>query len=127
MPGRVEKDQVVAATRPLPASDVRGRMLAPEDGPLAGWFRGPEVFDGTYGLTPAQQHQARNQAVWPPSGNQRRPRGDRGAGGRSSDPGAPLGTAEGSDAHRLAARGGGPDARRPLAVVPGKVRRLRGE
>lgn len=38
-PARVEADQVVAATRVLLASDVLGRLLAPEDGPLAGsWF-----------------------------------------------------------------------------------------
>jgi hypothetical protein len=150
-PRVVAADQVVAATRVLLASDVLGRLLAPEAGPLAGsWFhlylfdeqrelllpafegapspgqgwkpgagavgeawvtgeyvlvRGPEVSDETYGLTPAQQHRARDLAVVAamPVTN---------AGeevmavlaGSSTDPSAGLGTGEGFDAHLLAAQ-----------------------
>jgi hypothetical protein len=101
--------QVVTATRVVLASEVLERLLAPEQGPLAGaafhlylfdeqrdlllpafegraspsrgwkpgtgavgeaWATGeyvvvrePEVFDDTYGLTPAQQRRARDLAV----------------------------------------------------------------
>ena len=150
-PERVEADQVVAATRVLLASDVLGRLLAPEEGPLAGsWFhlylfdeqrelllpafegqpspsqgwkpgmgavgeawvtgeyvlvRGPEVSDDTYGLTPAQQHRARNLAVVAamPVTNA----GDEVIAvlaGSSTDPGSSLAGAEGFDAHLLAAQ-----------------------
>lgn len=150
-PVPVEADHVVAATRVLLASDVLGRLLAPEEGPLAGaWFhlylfdeqrelllpafegvsspsqgwkpgvgavgeawvtgeyvlvRGPEVCDDTYGLTPAQQHRARNLAVVAamPVTN---------AGGEviavlacsSTDPGSALAGPEGFDAHLLVAQ-----------------------
>jgi hypothetical protein len=150
-PARVEADQVVAATRVLLASDVLGRLLAPEEGPLAGaWFhlylfdeqrelllpafegqpspsqgwkpgvgavgeawvtgeyvlaRGPEVSDDTYGLTPAQQHRARNLAVVAamPVTNA----SDEVIAvlaGSSTDPEAALASAEGFDAHLLAAQ-----------------------
>lgn len=151
VPATVDEDQVVAATRLLLASDVLGRLLAPEDGPLAGssfhlylfdeqrelllpafeghaspsqgwkpgagavgeaWVtgeyvlvRGPEVSDDTYGLTPAQQHRARNLAVVGamPVTNA----GDEVIAvlaGSSADPRTPLATAEGFDAHLLAAQ-----------------------
>ena len=150
-PAQVEADQVVAATRVLLASDVLGRLLAPEEGPLAGsWFhlylfdeqrelllpafegvsspsqgwkpgvgavgeawvtgeyvlaRGPEVSDDTYGLTPAQQHRARNLAVVAamPVTNA----GDEVIAvlaGSSTDPDSALAGAEGFDAHLLAAQ-----------------------
>ena len=150
-PPRVEADQVVAATRVLLASDVLGRLLAPEEGPLAGsWFhlylfdeqrelllpafegqpspsqgwkpgvgavgeawvtgeyvlvRGPEVSDYTYGLTTAQQHRARNLA-----GVAAMPVTNASdeviavLAGSSTDPGAALASAEGFDAHLLAAQ-----------------------
>jgi hypothetical protein len=150
-PARVQADQVVAATRVLLASDVLGRLLAPDDGPLAGaWFhlylfdeqrelllpafegraspsrgwkpgvgavgeawvtgeyvlvRGPEVSDDTYGLTPEQQHRARNLAMVAamPVTNAA---GDVIAvlAGSSTDSAAALGAAEGFDAHLLAAQ-----------------------
>lgn len=147
----VQVDEVVAATRLVLASEVLGRMLAPEGGPLAGaWFhlylfdeqrelllpafegqpspnqgwkpgagavgeawlsgeyvlvRGPEVSDDTYGLTPDQQHRARNLAVVAamPVTNA----GDEVIAvlaGSSDDPGSGLGTAEGFDAHLLMAQ-----------------------
>jgi hypothetical protein len=148
---QVEVDQVVAATRVLLASDTLGRLLAPEEGPLAGaWFhlylfdeqrelllpafegraspsrgwkpgagavgeawdtgeyvlvRGPEVSDDTYGLTPAQQHRARNLAVVAamPVTNA----GDEVIAvlaGSSTDPDSPLATPEGFDAQLLVAQ-----------------------
>ena len=151
VPAQVEVDQVVAATRLVLASDVLGRLLAPEDGPLAGsWFhlylfdqqrelllpafegqaspsqgwkpgagavgeawvtgeyvlaRGPEVSDDTYGLSPSQQHRARNLAVVAamPVTNA----GDQVIAvlaGSSTDEASPLATAEGFDAHLLAAQ-----------------------
>jgi hypothetical protein len=150
-PAQVEADQVVAATRLLLASEVLGRLLAPEDGPLAGsWFhlylfdeqreillpafegqpspsqgwkpgagavgeawmtgeyvlvRGPEVSDDTYGLTPAQQHRARNLAVVAamPVTNAR----DEVIAvlaGSSTDPGSALAGRDGFDAHLLTAQ-----------------------
>ncbi len=150
-PASVEADQVVAATRLLLASDVLGRLLAPDEGPLAGaWFhlylfdeqrelllpafegraspsqgwkpgagavgeawdtgeyvlvRGPEVSDDTYGLSPAQQHRARNLAVVAAM-----PVTTAGheviavLAGSSTDAASPLATAEGFDAHLLAAQ-----------------------
>ena len=147
----VEVDHVVAATRVVLASDVLGRLLAPEAGPLAGaWFhlylfddqrelllpafegrpspskgwrpgvgavgeawstgeyvlaKGEEVSDDTYGLTPAQQHRARNLALVAamPVTNA----GDEVIAvlsGSSVDPDSPLGTVEGFDAQLLVAQ-----------------------
>jgi hypothetical protein len=67
--------------------------------------RGAEVSDDTYGLTPDQQHRARNLAVVAamPVTNAR----DEVIAvlaGSSVDPGSGLGTAEGFDAHLLAAQ-----------------------
>lgn len=147
----VHVGQVVAATRLVLASEVLGRLLAPESGPLAGaWFhlylfdeqrelllpafegqaspsqgwkpgsgavgeawlsgeyvlaRGAEVSDDTYGLTPDQQHRARNLAVVAamPVTNA----GDEVIAvlaGSSTDPASALGSAEGFDAHLLVAQ-----------------------
>jgi len=67
--------------------------------------RGEEVSDDTYGLTPAQQHRARNLAVVAsmPVTNA----GDEVIAvlsASSTDSGSALGTAEGFDAHLLAAQ-----------------------
>ncbi|MGI8808388.1 MAG: hypothetical protein ACR2KK_11185 [Acidimicrobiales bacterium] len=148
---RVEVDQVVAATRLVLASETLGRLLAPDDGPLAGaWFhlylfdeqrelllpafegrsspsqgwkpgvgavgeawasgeyvlvRGQEVSDDTYGLTPDQQHRARNLAVVTamPVTNA----GDEVIAvisGSSVDPDSSLATAEGFDGQLLVAQ-----------------------
>lgn len=147
----VGASQVVTATRVVLASEVLERLLAPEEGPLAGasfhlylfdeqgelllpafegraspsrgwrvgtgavgeaWatgeyvlVRGPEVHDDTYGLTPAQQRRARDLAVVAamPVCNA----GDEVIAvlaGASVDPGSPLATAEGFDAHLLLAQ-----------------------
>jgi putative methionine-R-sulfoxide reductase with GAF domain len=149
--GTVQVDQVVAATRLLLASETLARLLAPEDGPLAGaWFhlylldeqrslllpafegrpspsqgwapgtgavgeawasgeyvlvQGEEVSDDTHGLTPAQQHRARNLALVAamPVTN---------ASGTviavvsasSADPDSTLATDEGFDGHLLVAQ-----------------------
>ena len=67
--------------------------------------RGPEVSDDTYGLTPDQQHRARNLAVvaaMPVT------TADNDViavlAGSSTDPDSPLGTPEGFDAHLLVAQ-----------------------
>ena len=67
--------------------------------------RGEEVSDGTYGLTPAQQHRARNLALVAamPVTNA----GDEVIAvlsGSSDDPHSALGTGEGFDAHLLMAQ-----------------------
>jgi len=67
--------------------------------------RGEEVSDDTYGLTPAQQHRARNLALVAamPVTNA----GDEVIAvlsASSVDPDSPLGTAEGFDAHLLVAQ-----------------------
>jgi len=147
----VQVSEVVAATRVVLASEVLGRLLAPDEGPLTGaWFhlylfdqqrelllpacegrpsprqgwkvgagavgeawatgeyvlvRGQEVSDDTYGMTPAQQHRARNLAVVAamPVTNA----GDEVVAvlaGSSADPDSPLATTEGFDAHLLTAQ-----------------------
>jgi hypothetical protein len=147
----VKVDEVVAATRLVLASEVLGRMLAPDAGPLAGagfhlylfdeqrelllpafegraspsqawkpgagavgeaWLsgeyvlaRGSEVSDDTYGLSPDQQHRARNLAVVAamPVTNAR----DEVIAvlaGSSADADSGLGSPEGFDAHLLVAQ-----------------------
>jgi len=147
----VQVNQVVAGTRVVLASEVLGRLLAPEEGPLAGaWFhlylydeqrelllpafegrpspsqgwkvgagavgeawatgdyvlvRGSEVSDETYGLSPAQQHRARNLAVvaaMPVTNG--RDEVIAVLAGSSTDPNSTLATTEGFDAHLLTAQ-----------------------
>ena len=147
----VQVNQVVAGTRVVLASEVLGRLLAPEEGPLAGaWFhlylydeqrelllpafegrpspsqgwkvgagavgeawatgdyvlvRGPEVSDETYGLSPAQQHRARNLAVvaaMPVTNG--RDEVIAVLAGSSTDPDSALATTGGFDAHLLTAQ-----------------------
>jgi len=67
--------------------------------------RGPEVSDETYGLSPAQQHRARNLAVV--AAMPVTTAGDQiiaVLAGSSTDAASPLATAEGFDAHLLAAQ-----------------------
>ncbi|CAA9247966.1 MAG: hypothetical protein AVDCRST_MAG10-2006 [uncultured Acidimicrobiales bacterium] len=148
---RVEVDQVVAATRLVLASETLGRLLAPEEGPLAeAWFhlylfddqrelllpafegrpspskgwkpgvgavgeawesgeyvlvRGQEVSDDTYGLTPVQQHRARNLAVvtaMPVTNASEQVIAV--ISGSSVDPDSPLAGEEGFDAQLLLAQ-----------------------
>jgi hypothetical protein len=147
----VKVDQVVTATRLVLASEVLGRLLAPEEGPLAGaWFhlylydeqrelllpafegqpspsqgwkpgvgavgeawvsgeyvlaRGPEVSDDTYGLTPDQQHRARNLALvaaMPVSNASDEVIAVLAASSVDTD--SALGTSDGFDAHLLVAQ-----------------------
>ena len=67
--------------------------------------RGPEVSDDTYGLSPAQQHRARNLAVV--AAMPVTTAGDQVIAvlaGSSTEAASPLATAEGFDAHLLAAQ-----------------------